>query len=169
MSNGDIDPTIATIESALREGEAHLRQLERASSILTDLFPLNAEALKAFPEDTVPVLDQFIYRFTKLQDSMATRLLPSLYAYLNADDTPRPFLDILSFLEKIGILTSERDWQFFRGLRNNLAHDYPESTVQTAETLNTLFARWRDLLTMFETARAGYRSKSKEAYPESGD
>lgn len=47
------------------------------------------------PEQIARV-DQFIYRFTKLQDAMARRLFPSLYAYFEADNEPRPFLDILS-------------------------------------------------------------------------
>ena len=148
----------ATIDSAVREGESHLRHMERSSSLLADHFPLTAESLHALPDDVVPVLDQFIYRFTKLQDSMANRFLPALHSYIRSDDSPRPFLDILSYLEKTGALSSEEKWQFFRGLRNNLAHDYPESAAQTAETLNTLFDRWRELRTMFITARDFYRA-----------
>ncbi len=148
--------TQATIDSAIREGESHLRQMERSTSLLVDHFPLTGDTLHDLPDDVVPVLDQFIYRFTKLQDSMANRFLPSLHAYIRADDSPRPFLDILSYLEKTGALSSEEKWQFFRGLRNNLAHDYPESGAQTAETLNTLFDRWSELRTMFITARDFY-------------
>jgi hypothetical protein len=152
------DNTIhATIGSAIREGESHLRQLERSTSLLADRFPLTGDTLHQLPDDLVPVLDQFIYRFTKLQDSMANRFLPALHTYIRADDSPRPFLDILSYLEKTGALSSEENWQFFRGLRNNLAHDYPESAVQTAETLNTLFDRWSELRTMFFSARDFYR------------
>ena len=155
------DPAIvrATIESAIREGESHLRHLQRAAGVLARRFPMTPDELHALPEDTVPILDQFIYRFTKLQDSMATRLLPSLHAFLRADDTPRPFLDVLAYLEQLGALTSEESWQFFRELRNNLAHDYPESADQTTQTLNTLFARRDEIRTMFATARDYYRSR----------
>ena len=148
----------ATIDSAIREGEAHLGHIERAASRLSAHFPLTGETLHTLPEDVVPILDQFIYRFTKLQDSMARRLLPTLYTFVRADDSPRPFLDILSYLEKIGALSSEETWQFFRNLRNNLAHDYPETAEQTAETLNTLFGRWTELRTMFSQARDYYRN-----------
>lgn len=160
MTGDRLSSVTATIDSAIQEGQAHIRRMERAATILADVFPMTPESLRTLPEETVSVVDQFVYRFTKLQDSMATRLLPKIYAHLNADDSPRPFLDILASLEKLGILTSEEDWQFFRGLRNNLAHDYPESTAQTTETLNTLFARWKELRQMFETVREGYRRKT---------
>lgn len=147
------------IESAITEGEAHLRHIERAVGILEDHFPLTESGLHSLCDEIVPILDQFIYRFTKLQDSMASRLLPSLDSYLRSDDSPRPFLDRLSSLEQLGVIPSENDWQFLRGLRNNLAHDYPESAAQTVSTLNTLYERWTDLRRMFVTARDYYRSR----------
>ena len=58
---------------------------------------------------------------------MGMRLLPSLYSYVEEDDSPKPFLTILMRLELLGIRTSTEQWHFFRNLRNNLAHDHPES------------------------------------------
>lgn len=145
-----------TLCSAIREGESHVRRMQRATALLSPHFPVTAASLTTLPDDVVPLLDQFIYRFSKLHHSMAHRLLPTLYAYLQADDSPKPFLDILSYLEKVGALTSEEEWQFFRGLRNNLAHDYPETADQNAQTLNALFSRWGDLATMFAAARDYY-------------
>jgi hypothetical protein len=163
MSDRDPGVVLATIESAISEGESHLRHMRRAAGILSRYFPLTPTTLHDLPEDHVAVLDQFIYRFTKLQDSMASRLLPSLHAFLRADDTPRPFLDVLSYLEKLGALTSEESWQFFRGLRNGLAHDYPESAEQTTQTLNELFERRNEIWAMFTAARDYYRAHSTEA------
>ena len=37
-------------------------------------------------------IDQLVYRFTKLQDSMGTRLLPSMYTLLENTNDPKPFL-----------------------------------------------------------------------------
>ena len=139
MSGYNPEELRATLRSAIQEGEAHIRQIERASTVLAPLFPLTADSLLSLSEDQVPILDQFIYRFTKLQDSMASRLLPTLHSLLRADNSPRPFLDILSYLEQLGALSSEDRWLFFRALRNNLAHDYPESTQQTAQTITLCY------------------------------
>ncbi len=161
MSGRDNQTLQQVIESAIAEASAHIRQLERAHERLAPYFPLTQESLHVLPEDQVPILDQFIYRFMKLQDSMAGRLLPALDAYLRADDSPRPFLDILSHLEQLGAIPSEHEWQFFRALRNNLAHDYPESSAQTVETLNTLYERWDELRSIFDTASSYFRSRRR--------
>lgn len=46
----------------------------------------------------------------------------------------------------MGAITPEEQWQFFRSLRNNLAHDYPESAVQTAGTRSNVAARHEEQL-----------------------
>ena len=86
----------ATIESSLKECQAHSARLQRGEAILAPCFPLTLEHLRSLKEEQVTQLDQFIYRFTKLQDSLARRLLPALYTLLESDTEPRPFLDILS-------------------------------------------------------------------------
>ena len=128
----------ATIESAIKECDSHVAKCRRAFALLEPTFPLSCEQFKKLEEDTIEHIDQLVYRFTKMQDSMGTRLLPSLYSYVEADDSPKPFLTRLMRLEQLGILTSAEQWQFFRNLRNNLAHDYPESIEQTVDTLNVL-------------------------------
>jgi hypothetical protein len=146
---------VATIESSLKECESHTARIGRARKLLGSIFPLSDSALAALGEDDIEHLDQLIYRFTRLQDSMGTRLLPALYAYVEQNDAPTPFLSILDRLEKLGILTSAADWQFFRNLRNNLAHDYPGSLAQSVATLNTLYLDVPKLVAMFGAVR-GY-------------
>ncbi len=41
-------------------------------------------------EEQIEHIDQFIYRFTKLQDSMATRLMPAIYSWLEGESRPVP-------------------------------------------------------------------------------
>jgi len=62
-------------------------------------------------------------------------------------------LDVNSFLdmedETVVLIDSAEEWQFLRNLRNNLAHDYPESVKQTVETLNILYKKWDALKIMY--------------------
>jgi hypothetical protein len=136
---------LLSISSSLKECDSHLDRLRRGYSLLKDFFPLTAESMKQLSDDRVALLDQFIYRFTKLQDSMGIRLLPSVYYHLQGSSRTVPFLDILSGLEKFEVIPAENGWQFFRNLRNYLAHDYPESIEQTVKTLNTLVERWSEM------------------------
>jgi len=119
-------------------------------TLLKPLFPTNTEQFQAFKEEDIEHVDQFIYRFSKMQDSLGMRLILSLYTYLEGENRPRPFLDILNRFEKLRVIESVDDWQFFRNLRNNLAHDYPESISQTIETLNLLYGEIGKFLNIFQ-------------------
>ncbi len=145
---------IHTIESSIRECDSHILRLRRAYNLLREFFPLSEEAMAVLAEERIEHIDQFIYRFIKLQDSMGVRLLPSLHSWLQGEVKPMPFLDILSDLEKFGVMPSERDWQFFRNLRNNLDHDYPENIDQTVITLNTLFEYWHSMENIYLDVRS---------------
>lgn len=149
---------VSTIESSLKECDSHLEKCRRARTLLEQTFPLTPEGFENLDEDTIEHIDQLVYRFTKMQDSMGSRLLPSLYSYIEAEDAPKPFLTILSRLEKLKVLTSAELWQFFRNLRNNLAHDYPESIDQTTATLNLLNNEFEKFEEMYTTVRTYWRS-----------
>jgi len=154
------DETERTIESAVKENESHQKRIERVVNLLKGFFPADVSAFRKLSEEEIEHVDQFIYRFSKMQDSMGTRLIPALYSWLEGGSTPRPFLDILNRLEKLKIIESVDDWQFFRNLRNNLAHDYPESLAQTVETLNLLHGEIGKFLLIFEQLKQAWIKQS---------
>ena len=84
------------VEAALLEGDAHLRRLVGATGKLTPTFPLSPGTMASLADETIALLDQFIYRFTKLQDSMGTRLFPSMVSMITGSDDARPFIDTLN-------------------------------------------------------------------------
>jgi len=83
---------------------------------------------------------------------MGTRLLPAIYAVLQADSLPKPFIEILNRLEKLEVLSSVDDWHYFRNLRNSFAHEYPERPEQTVAALNELHISWPRFKKMYERA-----------------
>jgi len=144
---------VATLKSALSENTAHSEKIRKSVMALGSLVPLTKDTFESLGDETIMVIDQFIYRFTKMQDSLGTRLLPTLFALLE-DDRPRPFLDVLNRLEQLRVIDSVDTWQFFRDLRNRFAHDYPESVEQTVQTINLLHREVERFLGLFESARA---------------
>jgi len=82
------------VESALLGGEAHRLRLVSGTGKLMPFLPLASGSLEGLADETVSYPDQFIYRFTKLQDAMGTRLFPALVCMITGSDAPRPFLDI---------------------------------------------------------------------------
>ena len=154
------DETEKTIESAIKENDSHQKRIERAVGLLKAAFPADISSFQGLTEEEIEHMDQFIYRFSKMQDSLGTRLIPALYSWLEGNPAPRPFLDILNRLEKLKIIESVNDWQFFRNLRNNLAHDYPESLAQTVETLNLLYGEIGKFLSIFEQLKQAWIRQS---------
>ena len=110
------------MQHALRALEPHLPVLGR------DLTKLDDEQVQDW--------DQFILRFTKLQDALGAQLYPALLAYLQEPYEDRPMLDKLNRLEKMGYLVSVEQWQSLRAIRNRLTHDYPTDDVLKAAYLN---------------------------------
>jgi hypothetical protein len=154
-----IETVKAKIHSSIRECDSHMEKLKRGRGLLADFFPLEVSTFKSLNDDQIEHIDQFIYRFTRLQDSMGKRLFPSIVSYIDNDLTPLSFLDILARLEQLGIINSDLDWQFFRNLRNNLAHDYPDNLNIMVETLNLLFDEWRRMENIYISVRDYYERK----------
>jgi hypothetical protein len=135
--------------SALEECKKHIHRINTALKFLAPLFPLTEAVLNALSDEQTAVLDQFLYRFAKLQDCIGLRLIPAVYALLESDTSAHPFIDILNRLEKLGVLTSAADWQYFRSLRNNFAHEYPERSEDIVNAINALYASWDRFLMLY--------------------
>ena len=66
------------------------------------------------------LLDQFAYRYTRLQDDMGAKLMPSVLKALGEDVAPMSAIDRFARLEQLGWLASADDWQTLRQIRNQL-------------------------------------------------
>ena len=135
--------------SALEECKKHAQRINTALKFLEPLFPLTEAVLNALSDEQTAVLDQFLYRFAKLQDCIGLRLIPAVYALLESDTSAHPFIDILNRLEKLGVLISAADWQYFRSLRNNFAHEYPERSEDIVNAINALYASWDRFMMLY--------------------
>ncbi|MDP2760184.1 MAG: hypothetical protein Q8O64_07220 [Sideroxyarcus sp.] len=96
------------------------------------------------------LLDQFAYRYTRLQDDMGARLIPAILRALGEEIAAMPVLDRLNRLEQLGWLPSAEQWSDLRRIRNEFAHDYPETieerferlqlAISSAQTVSEIFA-----------------------------
>lgn len=152
-----IDITKAKLHSSIKECDSHMEKLERGRGLLSEFFPLDEDTFKKLNDNQIEHIDQFIYRFTRIQDTMGKRLFPSLISYIDNDLTSHTFLDILARLEQLEIIKSSSDWQFFRNLRNNLSYDYPDNIKIMVETLNLLFDEWQRMENIYTSVREYYK------------
>lgn len=101
-------------------------------------FPLSEAGFGQISQLEMALFDQLVYRFSKLQDSMGTRLFKQLLEALEEDISGLPFIDILFKLEKLNLLENAKDWVKLRQTRINIAHEYSfYKEIQIAE-LNLL-------------------------------
>lgn len=96
------------------------------------------------------LLDQFAYRYTRLQDDMGARLMPAILKALGEDVAAMSALDRFARLEQLGWLPDAEGWNALRQIRNQFAHDYPDSSAQRFERLQAAIQAARQLLGLMD-------------------
>ena len=94
--------------------------------------------------------DQFIYRFSKLQDVIGAKLFKSILINLGEDISAMPYIDIVLKLEKLKVIRSAEEWFQLREIRNLLTHEYPLNQQEVVDDLNLLFGRYQQLLDIWQ-------------------
>lgn len=129
-------PASLILLDAWRQCERHLHHLHHALKALEPSLPVSVASLVSMDDEAIQDWDQFVLRFTKLQDAMGTRLLPAVLGCLQEPFEDRSMLDKLHRLEKLGYLPSVERWHALRVIRNHFAHDYPQDDALKAAYLN---------------------------------
>jgi hypothetical protein len=123
----------------LHECDVHAGRIEYARSVCSTFFPLTAETYRALSDEQIAHIDQLIYRYTKLQDSLGAKLFPLIVAQIREDAESLTILDKLDQLERIDAIADAERWQELRELRNQLAHDYEDDAATAVGYLNDMF------------------------------
>ena len=104
-------------------------------------FPITLETYQRFDSDQIRCIDQFIFRFSKLQDAIGAKIFRYTLEILEEDVTSLPMRDILNRLERFNIIPSADEWIYIRELRNEIAHDYPLYDNEIVVILNELVVK----------------------------
>jgi hypothetical protein len=118
--------------------DLHHQRMMFAWESIKQYFPLTEIKFRQITPIELALLDQLIYRFSKLQDSMGSRLFKQLLQMLEEDVSGLPFIDILYKLEKLNLLDDAKDWIALRQTRNTISHEYPFLMEVQMEELNLL-------------------------------
>ena len=121
--------------------EKHILRINEALEELSSTLPLTIENYAQLNSGQIRCIDQFIFRFSKLQDAMGAKIFRYILEYLDEDVTSLPMRDILNRLEKYKFLPDANEWIYIRELRNEIAHDYPLMENDVVHILNELFSK----------------------------
>ena len=145
------------IQKLIVECDKHLKRINGAYLKMSIFMPLDENKYQQLSDDEIEHIDQFLFRFAKLQDAIGEKLFMLLLEFLKEENTrTRPFIDILNRLEQLGFLDDKNVWLELRKIRNNIAHQYEEEPKQAAEALNAIFASKSILEKTYTTLKIRY-------------
>ena len=135
------DIIIEKLEKIFYECDKHLQRVQSSAKELESVMPLDAQSYTNLNEEQVKVLDQFLFRFSKLQDAMGQKLFKVILLYLGEEIEGKPFIDLLNLMEKLYLLENASIWRELREDRNELAHNYEDKPEEMSLTINKLFEK----------------------------
>ena len=124
----------------INECEKHLQRLQYAKEKLSRLFPLTQQDYGNLSPEDIQAIDQFIYRFSKLQDTIGEKLIKIVFSLYEENVEKFTFVDILNRLEKAEILTAQT-WKELRDIRNELSHNYKDDPMENTIILNKVYEK----------------------------
>ena len=123
----------------INECDKHLLRVNSASKKMSLFMPLSVEKYENLTEDEIEHIDQFLFRFSKLQDTMGQKLFKTFLASLDENIENLAFVDILNKLEKLEILQDINTWRELREYRNELSHNYDDDPIISSNIINNLY------------------------------
>ncbi len=123
----------------------HLDRLKTAFHSVHSLLPLNREKLLEMNSTQRAFIDQYIFRFAKLQDTIGEKLFKETLNALGENTEGMTFIDIFNRLESLNIITDLERWRELRQIRNDVSHDYPIIIEETIESLNKILGKETEL------------------------
>ena len=148
------------LTEALRQCALHAERTQSACQRIA--FPLHAARLAAKDEALITLLDQFVFRYTKLQDTLGEHVLRQFCTGVLLEPVEDAVLaDVLALLERKGYLT-EAQWRVQRSMRNALTHEYPDRAAWQAEALNQAHGLAQQLLGWLERLRTEFEKQKSE-------
>ncbi len=147
------------LEKILNECDKHLLRMNKAHGDMSLFIPLTSETYTKLSEDEIQDIDQYLYRFSKLQDAMGQKLFKAIVSLYDYQVDPLPMIDVINRIEKLGIIYSAGDWDSLRETRNALAHEYDDEPEQMASLINDIYSKKELIETIYLHAKQDVASK----------
>lgn len=142
------------------ECDKHIMRMNSAGRKMKPFMPLDKEKYLHLSDDEIEHIDQFLFRFSKLQDAIGQKLFNTVLLYLEEEVENKPFIDILNRLEKLDLLEDANAWRILRVDRNELAHNYEDDPEENSEIINRLYHKKEMLIQIYRKIKNFYNNKA---------
>ena len=139
-----------TFKEKLYECDKHIEKITVSKKYLSNLMPLSVESYLSMDDIQTSFVDQLIYRFSKLQDTMGEKIFPSILILSQETVKNKTFIDILNRLEELEVLDKNR-WLRLREIRNEIAHEYSFNTDEVVDSIQSIFYKSDELIEIYNT------------------
>ncbi len=162
IKNGvDLMDNKIRLQRYLNECNKHKIRIEKSYNKTKNIFPLSSTKYENLNDEEIEAIDQYLFRFAKLQDTLGERVFKLIISEYVDNIYDLTFIDILNYLEKIGILKDVNIWKKLRKIRNDISHQYDDEPDEMAEALNNIFAYKDELLDILENIEKWSKEKIK--------
>jgi predicted nucleotidyltransferase len=134
----------------LKECKKHSIRIEKSYNKVINIFPLSAKKYEMLNDNEVEAIDQYLFRFAKLQDTLGQRVFKVIVSEYVENINKLTFIDILNHLEQIGVLEDANTWKKLRAVRNDISHQYDDDSQEMSEALNNIFAYKDEFIKIFD-------------------
>lgn len=137
-----------TFQEKIFECDKHVQKIEIAQKHLSSFMPLSVECYQNLSEIDTSFIDQLIYRFSKLQDTLGEKIFPSILILDHEDVKKKTFIDILNRLEELEVV-DKNEWLKLREMRNEIAHEYSFNIEEVVDSIVIIYTISSQLLDMY--------------------
>ena len=141
-----------SIKEKFYECDKHIEKITNAKKYLKNTMPLSIKAYQNLDDIQISFIDQLIFRFSKLQDTISEKILPYIIILSQEDVKKKTFIDILNRLEELEII-DKTQWLSLREIRNEIAHEYSFNTIEVVESIIDIYNHSDELLDIYKTIR----------------
>ncbi len=144
------------IKKYLTECDKHIIRIDKSFNKVKHIFPLSGSGYENLNDEEIAMIDQYLFRFSKLQDTIGEKLFRLIVEDFVENIDGISFIDILNRLEKIGIIENTNAWKRLRELRNDISHQYDDESNEMAESINNIFAQKDILIGIYQKIKSYY-------------
>jgi len=142
------------LEKILNECDKHLQRINEAYGDMSAFMPLTAAKYANLSKDEAQAIDQYLYRFSRLQDTMGEKLFRVLLSRFEENTDKLPFLDVIKKMEKYVAIDITNEWLDLRKIGNQSAHDDEDDAIEIANILNLIYAKKEVIEGIYLTLKA---------------
>lgn len=154
------DKEIEKLTRLIETCKLHQTLLTTAFQAIQSLVPLNRQKFMEMDDTQRAFIDQYIFRFAKLQDTVGDKLFKQTLSVVGENPEKMSFMDVFHKLEKLDIISDLIKWKELREVRNDAAHDYPLLMQEAIDSINSIIMKKEDLESYFFSVLDYLKSKN---------